>query len=94
MGTASVNGEAASLQTRVRPGDTVETGAGSEIVFVVGGHSMLLRDNSRLVIESGPAALVISGFRLLAGKLLQVSRGSQMRVTTLSASVGIRGTGW
>ena len=94
MGTASVNGEAASLQTRVRPGDTVETGAGSEIVFVVGGHSMLLRDNSRLVIESGPAALVISGFRLLTGKLLQVSRGSQMRVTTSSASVGIRGTGW
>ena len=93
-GTASVNGASANLQTQVRPGDTVETGRGSEIVFVVGGHSMLLRDNSRVVVESGPGALIIAGFRLVTGKLLQVSRDSRMRITTPTSTIGIRGTGW
>lgn len=96
-GTALVNGTAATLQTPVRPGDTVETGKDSEIVFVVGSHSMILRGESRLVIESEKkeaASLLISGLRLLTGKLLSVSRGSQMRVTTTTATIGIRGTGW
>ncbi len=96
-GTASVNGVAATLQTLVRPGDTVETGKDSEIIFVVGGHSMFLRGESRLVIESQskePASPLIAGLRLLTGKLLSVSRNSPMRVTTTTATIGIRGTGW
>ena len=96
-GTASVNGTAATLQTPVRPGDTVETGKDSEIVFVVGGHSMILRAETRLVIESErkeSASLLISGLRLLTGMLLSVSRNSRMRVTTTTATIGIRGTGW
>ncbi len=96
-GTASVNGAAASLQTPVRPGDTVETGKDSEIVFAVDGHSMILRNESRLVIESGGNAavsLLLSGLRLLTGKLLSVSRNSQLRITTATATIGIRGTGW
>ena len=51
-GTALVNGKAATLQTLVRPGDTVETGKDSEIVFVVSGHSMIMRPETHLVIES------------------------------------------
>jgi len=96
-GTASVNGTAATLQTPVRPGDTVETGKDSEMVFVVGGHSMILRADTRLVIESErkeSASLLVSGLRLLTGKLLAVSRNSQMLVTTTTATIGIRGTGW
>lgn len=96
-GTVTVNGKPATLQTRVEPGDTVETGEGSEVVFVVGGHSMILRAESRLTIEGDAKAsssLLINGLRLLTGKLLSVSRKSPMRITTGTATIGIRGTGW
>lgn len=96
-GSATVNGAAANLQTAVRPGDTVETGKDSEIVFVVGGHSMILRNESRLVIEGdkpGAAALLLAALRLVTGKLLSVSRNSRARILTPTATIGIRGTGW
>lgn len=96
-GTASVNGAAASLQTQVRPGDTIETGKASEIVFVVGGQSMILRAGSRLVIEGekkDSSSLLLSVIRLVTGKILSVSRDSRMRVVTPTATIGIRGTGW
>jgi hypothetical protein len=96
-GTASVNGAAATVQTPVRPGDTVRTGKDSEIIFVVGAHSMILRGESHLVIEgekNEAASLLLSGLRLLTGKLLSVSRNSRTRVTTATATIGIRGTGW
>lgn len=114
-GTATVNGKAATLQTRINPGDTVETGKDSELIFVVNGNnSMILRSDSHLVIEtpSKPAvqiqpkqeahleehnafaSLLISGLRLLSGKLLSVSRNTPMRVNTVNATIGIRGTGF
>ncbi len=97
VGTASVNGTPATLQTPVRPGDTVETGKDSELIFVIDGHSMLLRSESRLLIETEKkqaASPLISGLRMLTGKILSVSRGTQFRVTTATATIGIRGTGW
>lgn len=98
-GTVTVNEVPATLQTQVRPGDTVETGRDSEIVFVIDGHSMLLRAQSRLEIAAparreGAAALLLSGLRLLTGGVLSVSRASPMRVETANASIGVRGTGW
>ena len=96
-GSASVTGAAANLQTRVRPGDTIETGKDSEIVFVVGDHAMILRNETRLVIEgekTGAASLLLAAMRLVTGKLLSVSRNARIRVTTPTATIGIRGTGW
>jgi hypothetical protein len=96
-GEAFVNGKAATLETRIFPGDTVETGKFSEIVFVVNTNSMILRENSRLVIESEKKSLasaLITGLRLLTGKILSVSRNQQMRIQTATATIGIRGTGW
>lgn len=96
-GDVKVNARAATLDTRIRPGDLVQTGRSSEIVFVVGTHSMILREDSRLNIDP-PAGVVnsilIGGLRLLSGKLLSVSRNSAMRVTSATATVGIRGTGF
>jgi len=97
VGTASVNGAAANLQSQIRPGDTIETGKDSELIFVVGGHSMILRADSRMTLEgsgSAAAAFVLSALRLLTGKLLSVSRDSRMRMTTPTATIGIRGTGF
>lgn len=96
-GSVAVNDEPATLRTRIKPGDTVQTGANSEIVFVVDTHSMILRSDSRLVIEQPDNAItsaIIGGLRMLTGKLLSVSRNSNMRVTSATATIGIRGTGF
>jgi hypothetical protein len=96
-GTVTVNDQAATLSTRIKPGDTVQTGANSEIVFVVDTHSMILRGDSRLVIEQRDnrvTSAIIGGLRMLTGKLLSVSRNATMRVTSSTATIGIRGTGF
>ncbi len=100
-GKVTVNEQTATLETPIKPGDTVETGQNSEVVFVVNSHSMILRGESKLLIESSAAAdpsaassLVISGLRMLTGKLLSVSRNSPMKVTSATATIGIRGTGF
>lgn len=96
-GRAWVNGNRVDANTRIGPNDTVKTAIGSELIFVVGDHAMLLRGGSHLVIhpkesnESG--SLLIAGLSLLAGKLLSVSRNKGMRIETPTATIGIRGTG-
>lgn len=96
-GKAWVNGNRVDANTRIGPNDTVKTGIGSELVFVVGDHAMLLRGGSHLVIQpkenDETGALLIGSLRLLAGKLLSVSRNKGMRIETPTATIGIRGTG-
>ncbi len=115
-GEVTVNGKLATLSTPINAGDTIQTGKGSEIIFVVNGNnSMILRDNSNLVMEARkpptqpPAkrhttvvapepreaeTSMIASMKLLAGKLLSVSRNSPMQVKTSTATLGIRGTGF
>lgn len=96
-GTALVNGRPATLETPVRPGDTVETGKDSELIFAVGGHAMLLRSNTRMVIQGEPrsaSSLLISLVRVVTGALLSVSRNTPMKIMTPTATIGVRGTGW
>lgn len=97
-GKATVNGKNADLQTRIVPGDTVETGPDSELIFVVNSNSMILRGDSRVVIETEKkttiASRLITGLRILTGKLLSVSRNTPMRVRTAASTIGIRGTGF
>ena len=97
-GDVTVNNQPATLSTTVKAGDVLQTGKNSEVVFAVSSHAMILRGDSNLVIEPPPpeafANLVIGGLRLLTGKLLSVSRNSPMTLTTSTATVGIRGTGF
>lgn len=95
-GSVTVNGKAATLATVIGPNDTIRTGKNSEIVFVVGGHAMILRADSELVLKGKEeqASLLITALRLLAGKLLSVSRNQAMQVGTATATIGIRGTGF
>jgi hypothetical protein len=79
----------------VRPGDTIETGRDSEVVFVVGGESMILRSQSRLGLGAPRQdSLLLDTFRLVTGAILSVSRNAPKRVETPNATIGIRGTGW
>lgn len=58
---------------------------------------MILRERSNLAIErneKAPRSLVVTGLRLLTGKLLTVSRNSRTALRTSTATIGIRGTGW
>ena len=96
-GNVTVNDQQATLATRIKAGDTVQTAQNSEIVFVVNSHSMILRSDSKLQLEraeNSPESLIIGGLRMLSGKLLSVSRNSAMRVTSSTATIGIRGTGF
>lgn len=95
-GEVMVNGKAANMGTIIKPNDTVETGKKAEVVFVVGGNSMILRENSHLALEGTEEndSFLINGLRLLAGKLLSVSRSQGTRVRTSTATIGIRGTGY
>lgn len=100
-GDVQVNNQPANQQTAIRPGDTIQTGRNSELIFAVGTHAMIVRSDSRLTIDAQPgtgenavAGFITAGLRLLTGKLLSVSRNSPMRVTTATATIGIRGTGF
>ena len=95
-GTASVNGKPATAQTRIEAHDTVETGKGSEIVFAVGENAFILRESSRVTLESAEkGSLLVNGLRLLTGKLLSVfPSGRNVQVRTPTAIIGIRGTGF
>jgi hypothetical protein len=96
-GQVTVNDQPASLATRIKSGDTIQTAKNSEIIFVVNSHSMILESESKLQIEQPEGtveSLVIGGLRMLTGKLLSVSRNSAMKVTSATATVGIRGTGF
>ena len=96
-GQVTVNEQTATLATRIKPGDTVQTAQNSEIVFVVNSHSMILESESKLFIEQPPGttdSLIIGGLRMLTGKLLSVSRNSSIKVTSSTATIGIRGTGF
>ena len=96
-GQVTVNDKEATLATPIKAGDTVQTAQNSEIVFVVNTHSMILRGDSKLIIErpvAAPESLLIGGLRMLSGKLLSVSRNSQMQISSSTATIGIRGTGF
>jgi hypothetical protein len=89
-GEARVNGALARKGAPVRPGDTVATSAGGEVVFVINRDAFLLRANSRLEVGSAAADV----FRIVTGALLSVFQpGERKTLRTATATIGIRGTG-
>ncbi len=108
-GDVTINGTPATVGNILKPGDLIVTGPGSQAVFVSGGSAYLLRENSRLIVESGadgnPAAQNDTGsldgakhqaitlLRLMNGKMLSVFDFGRKSVQTPSAYIGIRGTG-
>jgi hypothetical protein len=94
-GEALVNGRSADLQTRIRAGDRIETRADSEIIFVVGSDSFILRSNSHMEISGGN--FLIQSLSLLSGSLLSVfarrTASERLTMSGPTATMGIRGTG-
>jgi hypothetical protein len=91
-GPVNVNGQAAVAGTAIRAGDRIDTGAGAQLIFVVGSDAFLLREKSRLELLGAEFAL--NAARLATGALLSVfGKGTPRRVHTPTATIGIRGTG-
>lgn len=90
-GEVSVNGKPAALGALIRPGDTIEVGRDAVAAFVAGQDAFLMRSNSRAEL-AGSGALV-AAVQLVTGGLLAVFGGGEHRLTTATASIGIRGTG-
>ena len=90
-GDVRVNRKPADASTLISPGDTVETGARSRIIFVDRDNAHILRENSSIQLpdESGIANVL----RVVTGALLSVFGRRKRSIATSVATIGIRGTG-
>ena len=92
-GDVRVNGVPAKEGMDVKAGDVVTTGPGSEVVFVTGKDAFLVRANSRVEAQGTAGALALAGLRVVTGAVLSVfSPGERKRLSTPTATIGIRGT--
>jgi FecR protein len=94
-GDVKVDGKPATVETKVGGRSTLETGRNSEVVYAVGESAFILRGESRVILETAQAdSSVLSGLRLLSGKLLSVFAAKRpMQLKAATATIGIRGTG-
>jgi hypothetical protein len=94
QGDALVNGQKVDRRYTVQTGDSVQTGPGSNLVFVIGGASFMVRQNSRLTVERGNSLFSVSVLRLLTGAVASVwGKGKARQIVTPTLTAGIRGTG-
>jgi hypothetical protein len=90
-GSVRVNGKPGGPGALIRPGDTIEVGKDAVASFVVGQDAFLMRSNSRAeLVGSG---VLVAAVQLVTGGLLAVFGGGEHRLSTATASIGIRGTG-
>jgi len=86
-GDVRINGRPAQRGDEIRAGDTVTTGPGAELVFVVERDAFLVRQNS--TVSFGADVM-----RVVTGAILSVfASGRPRRIETPTATIGIRGTG-
>lgn len=86
-GDVRINGRPAQRGDEIRTGDTVTTGPGAELVFVVDRDAFLVRQNSS--VSFGADVM-----RVVTGAILSVfATGKPRRIETQTATIGIRGTG-
>jgi len=90
-GKVLINGRRARYSSIVRPNDTVETGRGGHMTFVVGKDAFIIRERSRLTLSGGNR--LVGALRLFTGALLSVFGQRHHRLSTPLATIGIRGTG-
>ena len=87
-GKVLVNGTAADAATHIAAGDTIETSAGSELVFAVGSSAHLAREKSRVVFEAAEgSAEHVAGITLHQGKILSVFGSAASKLVTPTAAI-------
>lgn len=94
QGDALINGRSLLPQQVIQTGDQIDTGPGSNLIFVIGNSSFQVRQNSRLVVERGSTLSVVSLLRLITGGVASVwGKGTNRKIVTPTMTAGIRGTG-
>lgn len=94
LGDAFVNGVRLRPQQTIQTGDKLETGPGSNLIFVLGNSSFQVRQNTSMVVERGSTLNAVSVLRLLTGAVASVwGRGTSRQIITPILTAGIRGTG-
>jgi len=93
-GDATLNGARLTPDSQIQTGDLVETGPGSNLIFVVGNSSFHVRQNSRMTIARGDRLNLVSVLRLISGGVASVwGPGSRRQIVAPTLTAGIRGTG-
>ena len=94
-GEVTVDGKKADLGTKIAGGSNIQTGRDSELVYAVGESAYIARPNTQIIVETAAQdAGIVTGLKLLAGKLLSVFPSRRpVQLQTKTASIGIRGTG-
>jgi hypothetical protein len=76
-GEVTVNGEAATIKTKINPTDTIQTGKSSEIVFVNVDTAYILRESSRMNLARQNEGNVITN--VLRYILAKAAEGKSIR---------------
>ncbi|HSV79743.1 MAG TPA: iron dicitrate transport regulator FecR [Ramlibacter sp.] len=93
-GDVLLNGRRLRPDTIIQTGDSLETGPGSTLSFVLGNAAFHVRENSRTTVERGQTLNTVSLLRLLTGAVVSVwGRGTSRTIVTPTLTAGIRGTG-
>ena len=93
-GDALLNGKRLVPDQTIQTGDQLQTGPGSNLVFVMGNSSFLVRQNSLITVERGTTLNTVSLLCIATGAVASVwSKGSSKSIVTPTLTVGIRGTG-
>ncbi len=94
VGDTLINGNRLSPGQIIQTGDTINTGPGASLVFVIGNAAFQVRQNSRFLVERGDTINVVSVLRLLTGAVASVwGKGNRRQIITPTLTAGIRGTG-
>ncbi|MGH8528332.1 MAG: hypothetical protein ACRETN_00610 [Nevskiales bacterium] len=94
-GEVRINGQPANHQTVIRASDKIEVGKDGHLIAAVGDSAFIVRENSK--VELSGVALVIRAFRAtgaLLGVIAPRPPQERVKVHTVTATIGIRGTGF
>lgn len=94
VGDATLNGRRLEPQQTILTGDQIQTGPGSNLMFVIGNSAFQVRQNSMMTVERGRSLHTVGLLRLLTGAVASVwGKGSSRAIVMPTLTAGIRGTG-
>jgi hypothetical protein len=95
-GKVWINNAPATLDTLIEAGDTIKTGANSQVIFIMGDDVYKLGARSTLRLRYNPdESSIVKAMRLFSGTLMGVFGKSDdgKVIESPTATMGIRGTG-
>lgn len=93
-GDALLNGKRLLQRQSILSGDTLQTGAGCHVIFVIGNAAFHVRQNSRVTAERGATLSSVGLLRVHKGAVISVwDQAAAIRVATPTLTVTLRSGG-